>query len=71
MRYEDLMFIGGRFFFVLLWIRANVSLIRIHVTGRGHLAGKSPGPFYTKLKSRDRKTTNVWLKKGFKGHMAL
>ena len=39
----------------LLWIRANVSLIRIHVTGRGHLAGKSPGPFYTKLKSLDRK----------------
>ena len=40
---------------VLLWIRANVSLIRIHVTGRGHLDGKSPEPFYTKLKSLDRK----------------
>ena len=47
----------------LLWIRANVSLIRIHVTGRGHLDGKSPGPFYTttRLKMSWLKTTNVWL----------
>ena len=46
----------------LLWIRANVSLIRIHVTGRGHLDGKSPGPFYTtRLKMSWQETTNVWL----------
>ena len=47
---------GGKFVAVsLLRLRANVSLIRIHVTGRGHLDGKSPEPFYTKLKSLDRK----------------